>query len=103
MAKKGQKFRKYSSKMKQEVIRLHMDEKLPKKTIASLLGIPESRVRLWIKNYLTYGNIELKRGRPKKETTEEEMERLRAENAYLKLLVEKILEEREIKKKQKLK
>jgi hypothetical protein len=58
---------------------------------------------LWIKNYLTYGNIELKRGRPKKETTEEEMERLRAENAYLKLLVEKILEEREIKKKQKLK
>jgi transposase-like protein len=66
LAKKGQKFRKYSSKLKQEIIRIHMDEKLPKKTIASLLGVHESRVRLWIKNYLTYCNIELKRGRPKK-------------------------------------
>ncbi|SHH26560.1 transposase, partial [Thermosipho atlanticus] len=85
MAKKGQKFKKYSSKLKEEVIRLYFEEQLPKRTIASLLGIDQNRVRLWINNYLTHGTVELKRGRPKKETLEEEMERLRAENAYLKL------------------
>ena len=103
LAKKGQRFKKYSFKLKQEVIRLYFDEHLPKRTIASLLGIDESRVILGIKNYITHGKVELKRGRPKKETFEEEMERLRAENAYLKLMMEKMLEEKEIKKKQRLK
>ncbi|MFN4201296.1 MAG: transposase [Fervidobacterium gondwanense] len=87
MAKKGQKFKKYSAELKQEVIRLYLEEHLPKRTIASLLGIDEGRVRLWIKNYLTHGSVELKKGRPKKEAHELELERLRAENAYLKLLI----------------
>ncbi|WP_277600366.1 hypothetical protein [Thermosipho globiformans] len=43
MAKKGQKFRRYPLDIKQEVIKLYTDEKLPKKTIASLLGAPKSR------------------------------------------------------------
>ncbi|MBT1247015.1 MULTISPECIES: transposase [unclassified Thermosipho (in: thermotogales)] len=51
MAKKGQKFKKYSPKLKEEVIRLYFEEQLPKRTIASLLGIDQSRVRLWINNY----------------------------------------------------
>ena len=102
MARKGQKFRKYSSEIKQEVVRLYLEEHLPKRTIASLLGIDKSRVSLWMKNYLTHGTVELKRGRPKKESIEEEMERLRAENAYLKLMMQKILEEKD-KKKQRLK
>ena len=99
MAKKGQKFKKYPSEIKYQVVKLFIEENLPKKTIASLLGIPPDRVRLWIKNYLLYGDVERKRGRPKKESFEEEMERLRAENAYLKLLMEKILEEGNSKKK----
>ncbi len=43
LAKKGQKFRRYPLDIKQEVIKLYTDEKLPKKTIASLLGAPKSR------------------------------------------------------------
>lgn len=54
---------------------------------------------LWIKNYVTPAKVELKRGSPKKETLGEEMERLRAENAYLKLMMEKLLEEKDIKNK----
>ncbi|APT73420.1 hypothetical protein SU69_01870 [Thermosipho melanesiensis] len=56
-----------------------IEENLSKKTIGSLLGISPDRVRLWIKNYLLYGEAECKRGKPKKESFEEEMERLRAE------------------------
>ncbi|ONN26456.1 hypothetical protein XJ44_08280 [Thermosipho affectus] len=59
MAKKGQKFKNYSSKLKEEVIRLYFEEQLPKRTIASLLDIDQSRVRLWINNYLTHGTVEL--------------------------------------------
>jgi hypothetical protein len=53
---------------------------------------------LWISNYLKHGNVELKKGRPRKDSSQDEMERLKAENAYLKLLIEKVLEEREVKK-----
>lgn len=99
MAKKGQKFKKYPSELKQEVIRLYLEEHLPKRTIASLLSIDEGRVRLWIENYLTHGSVELKKGRPKKDEHEKELERLRAENAYLKLMLEKLFEERDKKNK----
>ncbi|MBB6062759.1 hypothetical protein HNP65_001211 [Thermosipho japonicus] len=66
MTKKGKKFRKHPLNIKKEAIRLYMDEKLPKKIIVSLLGVPESRMQLWIKNYLAYDSTELKKGRPKK-------------------------------------
>ncbi|MEJ5257225.1 MAG: transposase [Fervidobacterium sp.] len=94
MAKKGQKFKKYSTELKQEVIRLYLEEHLPKNTIASLLGIDEGRVRLWIRNYLTHGSVEQKKGRPKKGEHEKELKRLRAENAYLKLMMVKLFEDR---------
>ncbi|MGQ9856518.1 MAG: hypothetical protein ACUVQF_07255 [Fervidobacterium sp.] len=37
MAKKRQKFKKYRCELEKEVIRLYLDEHLPKKGIASLL------------------------------------------------------------------
>ncbi|WP_143611690.1 transposase, partial [Thermosipho melanesiensis] len=98
LTKKGQKFKKYPSELKYQVVKLFIEENLPKKTIASLLGISPDRVRLWIKNYLLYGEAECKRGKPKKESFEEEMERLRAENAYLKLLMKKFLRKEIVKK-----
>ncbi|WP_126993658.1 hypothetical protein [Thermosipho globiformans] len=66
MTKKGQKFRKHPLNIKKEVIKLYMDKKLPKKIIVSLLGVTESRMQLWIKNYLAYDSTEFKKGRPKK-------------------------------------
>ncbi|MGQ9856549.1 MAG: hypothetical protein ACUVQF_07415 [Fervidobacterium sp.] len=37
MARKGERFKKYSSEMKQQIIKLYLDEHLSKGTIASLL------------------------------------------------------------------
>ena len=71
---------------------------LPISTISSLLSIDSKRISLWIKNYEMYGTVEKKRGRPKKREAVDEMERLRTENDYLKLLLKKVISEKEIKK-----
>ena len=70
---------------------------LPISTISSLLSIDSKRISLWIKNYEMYGTVERKKDRPKKREAVDEMERLRAENDYLKLLLKKVLSEREIR------
>jgi len=95
LAKKGQKFKKYPPELKQEVIRLYLEEHLSKKKIASLLSIDEGRVIMWIKNYLTHGNVEMKRGRPKKQAHEKQLEMSKAEEAYLKLIMERQVKEKD--------
>ena len=73
---------------------------LPISTISSLLSIDRSRINLWIKNYEMCGTVERKKDRPKKREAEDEMERLRAENDYLKLLLillRTVLSEKEIR------
>ena len=98
MAKKGQKFKKYPVQIKEKAVKLYYENMLPISTISSLLSIDRSRISLWIKNYEMYGTVEKKRGRPKKREAVDEMERLRAENDYLKLLLKTVLSEKEIKK-----
>ena len=101
LAKKGQKFKKYPVQIKEKAVKLYYENMLPINTISSLLSIDRSRISLWIKNYEIYGTVEKKRGRPKKREAEDEMERLRAENDYLKLLLKTVSSEKEIKKKTK--
>ena len=98
LARKGQKFKKYPVHIKEKAVKLYYENMLPISTISSLLSIDRKRISLWIKNYEMYGTVEKRRGRPKKREADDEMERLRAENDYLKLLLKTVLSEREIKK-----
>ena len=101
LAKKGQRFKKYPIHIKEKAVKLYYENMLPISTISSLLSIDRKRISLWIKNYEMYGTVERERGRPKKREADDEMERLRAENDYLKLLLKTVLSEKEIKKKRK--
>ena len=109
--------RKYSGEFKQEVVETLMREKLSYREIATMYAIPShERIRQWERIYLEEGVEGLyveRRGRsrngssPKKlkpEVEEDllaEVQRLRAENAYLKklnaLVAERVRQEKKRK------
>lgn len=93
------KQRTYSKEIKLKAVKMYLEDGLGSTRIAKELSLSSyKRVMLWVKNYNELGEAGLEerrgstksaeRGRPrtKVESMEKELERLRAENAYLKKL-----------------
>jgi transposase len=89
----------YDIEFKRKAVAMFLEEGLGYKTVAKALGIDDRMVRRWVAHYEREGIEGLKEkrgtstgsknGRPKKaKTLEEEVLRLRAENALLKKLWE---------------
>jgi transposase-like protein len=78
----------YSLEIKQEAIRLVLEEHLTYATVAGRLGIRKAdRIEVWVREYRESGEASLLKpvGRPlKTESEQRELERLRMENALLK-------------------
>jgi transposase-like protein len=78
----------YSLEVKQEAIRLVLDEHLTHVEVAKKLGIRKARrIMVWVREYRQSGEASLHKpiGRPlKTEREQRELERLRMENALLK-------------------
>lgn len=97
---KGKPNKRYTAEFKQMVVETMHREKMSYKEVERLYELPNNRAAAWERVYLTEGpegfQIELRgrgsKGRPMKlpQTVEEdlltEVQRLRAENAYLKNL-----------------
>jgi transposase-like protein len=89
--KKGMK--RYPLSIKEQAVRMHLEEGFTKKDVAQKLGISDpQRIKKWSAVYRKYGVIELPskpKGRPRKhkrstqEQTELELKRLRMENELL--------------------
>ena len=114
---KGKPNKRYTGEFKKMVVETMIREKLSYREIAGLYGIPShERVRQWERIYLEEGPEGLyierrgrgSKGRPSKKLTPEvkedllaEVQRLRAENAYLKklnaLVAERVRQERKQK------
>ncbi|MGW8826117.1 transposase [Paenibacillus lautus] len=89
----------YDIEFKRKAVAMFLEEGLGYKTVAKTLGIDDRMVRRWVAHYEWEGieglkekrgtSTSSKNGRPKKaKTLEEEVLRLRAENALLKKLWE---------------
>ena len=67
MAKKGQKFQKYSDDFKRKVVEEYLEGTESFKSIAEKYNISSKKtVDTWIRKYRKSGNVEsLKKGRPK--------------------------------------
>ena len=78
----------YKKEIKQEAVRLVMEEHVTYATIAEKLNIRKAdRIKAWVRMYRREGELSFHKpiGRPvKREGEEREIERLRMENALLK-------------------
>ena len=48
MARKGQKFKRYSKELKAEVVRKYFEEYIPAKTLGEEYGVPTNTVENWV-------------------------------------------------------
>lgn len=92
----GKHRRTFSVDFKMKAIEMYLHKGMGSKLIGKELGVTYSVIDGWIKNYNSEGILGLqeKRGRPKqinansiKSNQEDRIERLEAENAYLKKLL----------------
>lgn len=90
----------YSKEFKLRAVKMYLEGDSGYLRICKELGIPDTKtIRLWVKNYRTTGmaGLEERRGKTKRfqegqrekgnHTEELELQRLRAENAFLKKLL----------------
>jgi transposase-like protein len=83
MAKKGQKFKKYSEDDKTTIVNEVLVNKNSYSFVSKKYQISEGTIKTWIWKYKKRGNLKaLKQGRHKTNVTE--IERLRLENEILK-------------------
>ena len=113
---KGIPNKRYTGEFKQEVVERMMREKLSHREVERIYGLPHQRAAEWERIYLEEGAESLyverrgrgSKGRPPKKLKPEveedllaEVQRLRAENAYLKklnaLVAERVRQERKQK------
>lgn len=87
MAKKGQKFKKYTYETKVKAVEEYLNG-TPVKEVMKGFDIRNlTQIETWIRKYRTEGKTSLKpkpKGRPKKAKTQTELEQLRMENEILK-------------------
>ena len=98
MAKKGQKFKRYSTELKSEVVRKYFEEYIPAKALGEEYGIPQKTLEGWIckakqgKDIFT-DHRQFSSGRPKKDEGDidykERYEILKKYQAFLKAQREK--------------
>lgn len=78
----------YSSVVKEEAIRMVVEQKMTRRAVAQALGITDHhRIKIWMRAYRREGfaAFHKPKGRPPKEPSETgELERLRMENTLLK-------------------
>ena len=67
MAKKGQKFNKYSLETKMKAINEYLNNEKNASTIAEELGITKNTIDMWVYNYRHKNTMGNKRGRPKED------------------------------------
>ena len=90
MAKKGQIFRNYPIEVKEQAVRLVIEENMSLREVAKQLDIrSKSQVESWVKKQLkgeSFENKVFRKGRPKIkfESKDEEIAYLKAEIEYLK-------------------
>ena len=48
MARKGQKFKRYSAELKAEVVRKYFEEYIPAKALGEEYGVPTNTVENWV-------------------------------------------------------
>ena len=98
MARKGQKFKRYSTELKAEVVRKYFEEYIPAKALGEEYGVPTNTVENWVskikegKDVIT-DHRQFSSGRPKKndenEDYKEKYEILKKYQAFLKAQREK--------------
>ena len=72
MAKKGQKFKKYSLETKMEIVGKYLAGQGSAHSLAKEYGISHHTIESWIYRFRDKGSLEsVKRGRPRKENLEE--------------------------------
>jgi transposase len=90
MAKKGQKFTRYTDEFKKEVVRLRLEEKLSFSQIQERTGVKsDAQIAGWIRKHQAGESFEDFRGRWVKKhftTAEEENQYLKTQVEYLKKL-----------------
>jgi len=87
MAKKGQKFKKYSFELKKEVVEDYLKGMGKFELMKKYDVLSSTQISKWIRDYKAKGYEGLKsmkRGRPKKNKEQNEIEQLRMENEILK-------------------
>ena len=73
MAKKGQKFKKYTDNERQKYIKLIVENKKSYDEVAEKDGVPKGTLAVWVKKYRETGKTKAKKqGRPKKQKTNKE-------------------------------
>jgi len=99
MGKKVRTPRQYSVEEKMKIVNMNIEEGIGILRIAELQGICRSQVQRWISTYKKHGEVGLERKvkskddrKPMKKSTfkskDDELQYLKAENAYLKKLLE---------------
>jgi transposase-like protein len=97
LAKKGQKFKRYSNAQREEILEKHI-RGIPSPRLAEEYGIPEKTIRNWKRKFINYPELYpglgQKRGRIKesdltKEDYKERYEILKKYQAFLKAQREK--------------
>ena len=86
MAKKGQKFNKYTDKERQKYTKLIVENKKSDDEVSEEYGIPKGTLAVWVKKLRETGTTKAqKQGRPKKQKTDKErIKELELENEILK-------------------
>ena len=87
MAKKGQKFKKYSFELKKEIIEDYLKGMGKFELMKKYDVLSSTQISKWIRDYKAKGNEGLKakkKGRPNKSKEQSEIEQLRMENEILK-------------------
>lgn len=90
MAKKGQKFTKYSEELKKEAVRLHLEEHMSYSQILEKLDIKSvAQLVKWIRKFKSGETFEDRRGKGSRkhfDSKDEEIAYLKAQVEYLKKL-----------------
>ena len=93
MASKGQKFNKYTSEFRVDIVSQYIDEGKSWRYLAKTYGISEDTIKTWVKKYKQgHSLISDNRGRPKKDEDidyKEKYEILKNFQAFLKAQREK--------------
>lgn len=86
MAKKNQKFNKYTDKKREKLTKLIVENKKSYDEVAQEYNVPKGTLAGWVKKYRETGSLKAKkRGRPKKKKTDKDrIKELEMENEILK-------------------
>jgi|LGOV01.1.fsa_nt_gb transposase-like protein len=97
MAKKGQRFKKYSFELKKQVIKEYLNGVSKRELLTKYEIKNDTQIESWVRIYKKEGNKGLKskqKGRPIKCVTQTELEQLRMENEILKKIQDLLEQEK---------